>query len=88
MQTENVRASTPALLVDSRKAAAMLSISQRLLFTLTKQNTIPHVRINRRVLYSPDDLRRWIDQQKKGGGDQTPAPLSNEQKTNREHCLL
>ncbi len=54
------------LLIDVRTAARALSISERLLWSLTNDGTIPHVRLNRRVLYSPADLQRWIDQQKKG----------------------
>ena len=59
---------TPApLLIDSKRAAATLGIGTRTLWTLTKAGEIPHVRIRRRVLYAVEDLRRWIDAQRRHG---------------------
>lgn len=55
------------LLIDAREAARRLSISPRSLWSLTKQGVIPHVRINRRVLYAPSDLAELVDQQRRGG---------------------
>ena len=55
------------LLVSAREAARRLGISERLLWSLTNAGDIPHVRINRRVLYSPEDLRDWIARSRKGG---------------------
>jgi len=52
------------LLLNTRETAATLSISPRKLWSLTNRNDIPHVRIGRRVLYDPRDLRLWIDKQK------------------------
>ena len=57
---------TPRLLLRPREAAAALSISERLLWTLTNTGEIPAVRINRSVRYDPQDLARWIET-KKGG---------------------
>lgn len=54
------------LLVGRLEAARMLSIGERLLWDLTKAGEIPHVRLGRRVLYSPEDLRAYIDQQRSG----------------------
>lgn len=61
---------TPAdapLLVDARTAARMLSISPRLLWALTNRGEVPHVRVARRVLYSPADLASYIEAQKRRG---------------------
>ena len=55
------------LLVDAKRAAAMLGIGIRTLWSITKEGELPHVRIRRRVLYSVDDLKRWIVQHKVGG---------------------
>ena len=49
------------LLVTAKEAAKMLSISARLLWSLTASREIPVVRIGRRTLYSPTDLQAWID---------------------------
>jgi len=56
------------LLLSSQEAAAALSICQKTLWSITRpRGDLPCVRIGRRVLYAVDELRRWIDAQKKGG---------------------
>ena len=59
------------LLVDAREAARMLAVSPRKLWAMTFEETpgLPYVRCGRLVRYAPDDLRRWIDAQRKGGDD-------------------
>ena len=52
------------LLMDARTASKSLSISERSLWTFTKNGEIPCVRIGKRVLYDPNDLREWIARQK------------------------
>ncbi|MFA6044469.1 MAG: helix-turn-helix domain-containing protein [Phycisphaerales bacterium] len=54
--------STP-LAVGRVEAAAMLGISERLLWTWTKSGLIPHVRIGSRVLYPVEQLRIWLNKQ-------------------------
>jgi len=49
------------LAVGRREAALMLGISERLLWTLTQEGQIPHVRIASRVLYPVAELRRWLE---------------------------
>ena len=51
----------PTLLVDARRAAAMLAISPRTLWSLTNNGEIQHVRIGRAVRYSVEDLRKWVE---------------------------
>lgn len=65
------QATSSALLVDAREAARMLAVSPRKLWAMTFEETpgLPYVRCGRLVRYSPDDLRQWIDTQRKGGGD-------------------
>lgn len=53
-----------ALLIAARQAAKVLGISTRLLWSMTNARQIPHVRVRRRVLYDPLDLRAWIDANK------------------------
>jgi len=64
----------PRLLLDVREAAAALSISPRSLWAISQpRGTLPVVRIGQRVLFSTDALRRWIEQQQTGNGDQQQA---------------
>lgn len=49
------------LLIDAKTAAAALSIGSRTLWTLTRCEAIPSVRIGRRVLYRPGELAAWLD---------------------------
>ncbi|MEW4564872.1 helix-turn-helix domain-containing protein [Bremerella sp. JC770] len=65
--TEASSATEEPILVGADKAAPLLSISRRLLWTLTQAGEIPHTRIRNRVLYSPRKLREWIDRQSQGG---------------------
>jgi hypothetical protein len=55
------------LLLSARDAAGALSVSQRTLWSMTQpRGAIPAIRLGARVLYSIDDLRRWIAQQTGG----------------------
>ena len=68
----------PPLLLTPKQAAEALAISPRKLWSMTASGEIPHVRMGRRcVRYPLDDLRQWIDDQKKGGQNgQHPSPRS------------
>lgn len=48
------------LLIKPAEATKILSISERTLFTLTKDGTIPSVRLGRSVRYDVATLRQWI----------------------------
>lgn len=54
------------LLIDTREAARLLRISERLLWTLTRKGNVKCVRLGRRVLYDPADLRELIERMKSG----------------------
>lgn len=57
----------PMLLLSARDAAKALSLSEKTLWSITvPRGDMPCVRIGTRVLYDPEDIRRWIDR-KKGG---------------------
>jgi len=49
-----------------REAAAALGIGERLLWRMTRDGEIPHVRLGRAVVYPVDELRRWLIQSSRG----------------------
>jgi excisionase family DNA binding protein len=50
------------LLVDSREAAKMLSVSTRTLWSLYNSGAMPNpIRIGRAIRFSYDALREWVD---------------------------
>jgi excisionase family DNA binding protein len=53
----------PKLAVSAREAAAMLGVSERLLWSKTKNGEIPCVRLGTRVLYSIAKLSAWLENQ-------------------------
>ncbi len=57
------------LLVSAREAAQMLAVSPRKLWAMTFEESpgLPYLRCGRLIRYAPDDLRQWIDAQRKGG---------------------
>ncbi|MGD9691097.1 MAG: helix-turn-helix domain-containing protein [Phycisphaerales bacterium] len=57
----------PALALRAPDAARALGISPRLLWTLTNQNVVPHVRLGKAVIYPVDQLRDWLAAQATGG---------------------
>lgn len=66
--TPNSTLAAPALLLTSREAAAALRLSLRTLQALTRDGTIPSVRIGpRTVRYRPEALTKWLAAQEKGG---------------------
>jgi excisionase family DNA binding protein len=56
----------PALLVSLKEAARILSLSERTVWSMVKTGTLPHVRVNRRLLFSPSGLQGWIDARQTG----------------------
>lgn len=53
------------LAVNRKKAASLLGISERLLWSWTNMKRIPHVRIGARVLYPVQLLREWLQKNAK-----------------------
>ncbi|MHC4520305.1 MAG: helix-turn-helix domain-containing protein [Planctomycetota bacterium] len=60
-QTNNTAAIKEPLLLSPREAARALRISERTLFSLTKNGDVPCVRIGRLVRYAPSALQDWIE---------------------------
>jgi excisionase family DNA binding protein len=46
--------------VNLQRAAALLDISDRTLWSLTKEGKIPHKRVGNRLLFSVEELRKFI----------------------------
>lgn len=53
----------PRLALRPKDAAKALGIGQRLLWSLTNQGVIPHVKVGRATLYPVDLLRDWLVKQ-------------------------
>ena len=66
------------LLLNRRQTARAMAISVRLLDQITKEQRLPFVRLNRRVLFDPQDVRLWIESHKQN----MPFPVE----TNKEAC--
>lgn len=54
------RDDVPRLSLRPREAARALGIGQRKLWELTNRNEIPHLRLDKTILYPVDELRRWL----------------------------
>ncbi len=59
MKPQN-RSPDPVLL-KPKEAAALLSVSERSLWTLMRNGEIPHIRIGKSVRYYISDLKEWIE---------------------------
>ena len=51
--------------VTPTNAAKALGVSERLLWSLTNRNEIPHFKLGRATLYSVDALRQWMAEKAK-----------------------
>lgn len=49
--------------LDVHDAVKVLGISERLLWSKTKDGTIPHFKIGKRILYPVRELRDWASKQ-------------------------
>jgi len=59
-RTEEQTQQIEPLAVGAKEAARLLSISERSLWTLTKDGKIHAARVGRKLLYSVDELRRFV----------------------------
>lgn len=55
------------VLVNAKEASKMLSVSERMLWTLTNQGEVPAIRIGRSVRYDPADIWAYVDRKRTGG---------------------
>jgi predicted DNA-binding transcriptional regulator AlpA len=58
----------PKLLIKITEAARLLSMSERKLWSLTKDGTIQCIKIGRSKFYCPKMLAAWVDQKFNDGG--------------------
>jgi hypothetical protein len=58
---------TPVLALRPKQAAKALSLGVRKLWELTNRGEIPHIKLDKVILYPVDALRDWLAQQTKGG---------------------
>lgn len=56
---------TPKLLLTRVEAAEALSLCEKTLYTLTKQGKLRAIRIGASVRYDLEDLRAFVNQQKR-----------------------
>ena len=55
------------MLINTTRAASLLGISTRKLWTMTHSGEVPHTKLGRRVLYPPEALKRFIEDSTQGG---------------------
>lgn len=48
-------------LIPVKEAAAWLGISSFTLYSWAQSHRIPHYKIGKRVMFSKEDLKRWVD---------------------------
>lgn len=66
------RAFTP--LIDAKQASLLLGVPYTWLLAQARAGTIPHQRLGHYVRFNPDDLRKWLEQNRidPGPGRNTP----------------
>ena len=52
---------TPVQLLNSKETAKLLGISERTLWSLTKQGSLPAAKIGKSVRYRSEDLKRYVE---------------------------
>ena len=57
-------------LMTAEQTAMALGVSPRTVWTLTQESALACVRIGRRVLYDPADVRAFVDRCREGGDRQ------------------
>ena len=57
------------VLVNRATAAAMLAVSERMVWRLTAEGVLPAVRIGRCVRYRPSDIACWAERAAAEGGE-------------------
>ena len=64
--TKDEHQNHPPLGLRPKDAARALGIGERLLWTLTNQGKIPHLRLGQAVVYPVHVLRDWLTEQSRG----------------------
>jgi excisionase family DNA binding protein len=61
-------------LMTAGQTAKALCVSPRTVWMLTQEGALAYIRIGRRVLYAPADIRAFVDRCREGG-DKLPSLL-------------
>jgi excisionase family DNA binding protein len=59
------QASARSYLMSVKEASAWLSMPAFTLYSWAQSRKIPHFKIGKRVMFSEQDLRRWLDEHRK-----------------------
>ncbi|QDV91815.1 Helix-turn-helix domain protein [Phycisphaerae bacterium RAS2] len=65
--TEVEYVNAPVLALRPREAAKALGLGERKLWELTNRGIIPHIKLDKCVLYPVDALRAWLVHHASGG---------------------
>lgn len=66
-QPERMAPTTPCLAMRPKEAARALGIGERLLWSMTNQGLIPHLRLGKAIVYPIDSLQTWLTEQASKG---------------------
>ena len=73
-------------LLTAKQVSESLSLPLQRIYELTRNGTLPHVRILRQVRYSPDALRKWIERggtnSTSGGDDEQAGSIQSKAQAN------
>ena len=47
--------------IDLSQAASYLTLSKSMLYKWTMAKTVPHYKVGRRVVFKPEELKRWFE---------------------------
>ena len=53
-------------LLTVREVATLLRLHEKTVYALVERGSIPHVRLGRRVLFSPGDVKCWVEARREG----------------------
>jgi len=54
-------------LLTVREVSELLRLHEKTIYSLVARGSIPHVRLGRRVLFSPIDVKCWVEARREGG---------------------
>ncbi len=64
---EKAKETPERYLLSVKEAAAWLGIPTFTLYTWAQTRKVPHFKIQKRVLFSKEDLRKWLDEHRRIG---------------------
>ena len=80
-QTTFIKPAPPTVkngdILDVDEAATLLKVSKKTIYTRVKNNTIPHARLGRKLLFHRQTLEKWVAD----GADRANRASENEQLT-------